>query len=332
MKKIKLSGFIFIFCISTLVIACKKHSPSPATTPDVYITGSIGDIGVLWNSGTTTYLGDTANPPSNASCLFVTGNDIYIGGAEVYGNARVATYWKNGIATHLSSPTVNAFISSLFVSGNDLYAVGAGYNVFAGTLSVLYWKNGVAAILDSSTDVNHVYDNISSANSIYVSDTDVYIGGENSVGAYYSKNGVVTNINSSYCTAILVSNSDVYVVADEAVNNFSVASYWKNGTPVNLVASPSSNSDAEGIFISGSDIYVSGSENINGFDVATYWKNGVEKHIGNPSDNSYGNTIFVNGSDVYVAGSSNKSAIYWKNGAPILLSNQNSYANSIYIK
>ncbi|HSZ86892.1 MAG TPA: hypothetical protein VK787_12740 [Puia sp.] len=315
------------------MMTCQKHSQSPATTPDIYITGTIVNYGVLWNSGTISYLSDTTNPPSYAGPIFVNGNDMYIAGSEVYGAARAATYWKNGIATHLTSPTINAFINSIFVSGNDVYAVGGGYNVFAGTLSVIYWKNGVGVILDSSTDVNHVYTNISSANSIYVSDTDVYIGGENSVGAYYSKNGVVTNINSFYCTAIFVSGSDVYAVADEVVNNFSVASYWKNGTPVNLVTSPSSNSDAEAIFIFGSDIYVSGSQNINGFDVATYWKNGVAKVIGNQSVNSYGNAIFVNGADVYVAGFSNKSACYWKNGIPIPLSNRSSSsANSIYVK
>jgi hypothetical protein len=113
---------------------------------------------------------------------------------------------------------------------------------------------------------------------------------------------------------------DVYVAGYEVNTNFTdgQATYWKNGTKVNLPTTTGSFSDAQSIFVTNDAVYIAGKDNAEG---VVYWKNGTKiKLAGFPEALNTGG-IFVAGNDVYLCGSvrenltsSTSIACYWKNG------------------
>jgi hypothetical protein len=106
------SKFWVIFVAFALLLAtgCTKNSPAPATPANIYIAREMGNSGVLWTSGLTSYLPDTAYGPSNALAVFVSGNDVYVSGWGYGGGGfQLATVWVNGVSTSLPSPTTSAF-------------------------------------------------------------------------------------------------------------------------------------------------------------------------------------------------------------------------------
>ena len=141
----------------------------------------------------------------------------------------------------------------------------------------------------------------------------------------------------------------------------SVATVWKNGTPLTLPGfAPVGLVDSgkyanrfyedyvSAMYIAGSDVYVAGGTSYNLPAHARYWKNGTGVDLGatliySGSNNSGGfpttTGIFVSGNDVYVSGFQQSAgwrtmAIYWKNGTPVYLSTDSlsgSVANSIFV-
>ncbi len=114
--------------------------------------------------------------------------------------------------------------------------------------------------------------------------------------------------------------TDVYVAGQTfTAANTSVATYWKNGTPVNLTDG-SHWAVAYSIFVSGSDVYVAGIEagDTNHW-IAKYWKNGAAVALTDGTQDAFAQSIFLAGSDVYVAGNDWDVPVYWKNGARIPL-------------
>jgi hypothetical protein len=326
---------ISICCVAVLLASCTKNSHSLKTPPNVYVVGSLGNNGVLWNNGSTTYLADTSAGLSEANAVFIVGNDIYIGGEETYQGDYTATIWINGVPSHQTSPAANSFINALFVSGSDTYAVGEGWNTFGGTIYTLYWKDGSATILDSTNNLP-ANNPDPSAISVFVSGGNVYIGGNNQQGGCYWVNGLVTNLNSTLCSSIFASGSDVFVVGNQAINSLSVPTYWKNGMPVTLPAPSTINAYAQSIFISGSDVYVAGYQALNNYNIACFWKNGVAGSLQVPlNSNSYLTGVYVSGADVYFVGSQTVNGVLvatcWKDGQAFPLSTRGSWGNSIAI-
>lgn len=133
-------------------------------------------------------------------------------------------------------------------------------------------------------------------------------------------------------------NVDVYVAGSVSSGSHSVATYWKNGSPVSLTDG-SYNAEAYSIFVSGNDVYVCGEEYNGSFLVAKYWKNGSPVTLSDGSIDVYANSIAISGNDVYIAGRmgdvAGGHALYWKNGKAIYLpenaDSAESTANSIFI-
>jgi hypothetical protein len=229
----------------------------------------------------------------------------------------------------------------------DIYVAGVENN---GSFDVAkYWKNGIPVNLsDGHSQAN--------ANSIVVSDTDVYVAGwvrnestQTSIAVYW-KNGIAVNLtdgsHETYATSIAVSGNDVYVTGTQTdVDSPSIAKYWKNGSLVSLtdLLGANDNNVAISIAVSGADVYVAGykgryvpeNDNGNSSSTAEYWQNGSVVNLATPSapySDYMVSSITVSGNDVYVAGTTggyfSSIATYWKNGNPVKVADSSNLSNA----
>lgn len=158
---------------------------------DVYVAGKIYYNPVLWKNGEAQRLGNSNGVPVS---VYVQGNDVYAVGDAYEGGILYATLWKNGIEQRLSNkPSV---ARSVFVFGNDVYVVGSifDYRTFGNPYTVYHneyvavWKNGVE---------EDQYPHFGRANSVYVSENDVYVVGTIYNTATLLKNGFGHPLNDN---------------------------------------------------------------------------------------------------------------------------------------
>jgi hypothetical protein len=237
--------------------------------------------------------------------------DIYVAGFEANGsNMNIAKYWKNGIPVTIGAGTYGSDADSIFVSGNDVYVAGREGSPNGDVAK--YWKNGVGVALTAGAQ-----NSVAIGLSVFVDGNGVYVAGYDRGVAMYWKNGVQVALtdgtNPAQAWSIVVSGTDVYVAGWEykttqidPTHTYTtpVAKYWKNDVPTEL-SDPLAFGIAQSIFLSGNDIYVAGNtcqENQPpGCDMATYWKNGTPVVLTNQTPTA-ASSIFVSGADVYVAG------------------------------
>ena len=218
-------------------------------------------------------------------------------GTDIYvagpSTSGTPTYWKNNTAVHVSSQT--GFALSVVVAGANIYCLGNANNAY------YVWKNGTPILL-TATGLQ-------------------MIGGSNG-GAYLDNLMAVS------------STGDVYVAGAQYISGTTIlkATYWKNGTPVDLTDGVTSgNASANAVFVSGSDVYVAGTEEIRDSGgglinkAPRLWKNGVAVPISTPANSLFNNvsSILVTGGNVYVGGQYNNAGAVWKNG---VLLNPSTYA------
>ena len=208
---------------------------------------------------------------------------------------------SNDVATYWKNGTPVTFgpgdLYSIFVSGDDVYVAGDG-----GSLgSAVYWKNGVPVLLTNGPEAALAW-------SIFVSGTDVYVAGNETKTVFVPPN---------------------------TYTDYTVAQYWKNGTPVELTDGTAP-ATAFAIFVSGADVYVAG-DNCHTADllcnIATYWNNGTPTELSSLT-NTLATSIVVSGSDVYVSGrQSNNVAEYWMNNVltPLTDGTSEATANQIAV-
>jgi len=187
---------------------------------DVYVVGDIfssngRSVATQWINGVAQTLSDGKFFGSSATSVFVSNDDVYVAGYEENYEGRKAKLWKNGVPETLAGGS-NA--TSVFVVGSDVYV--AGY----GSSGAVVWRNGVPQTLSSHSD--------SFALSVYVAGEDVFVAGyENTSGATVWKNGEPTALaGGSIANSISVSDGDVYVVGQIG----DMATIWKNGISKSL--------------------------------------------------------------------------------------------------
>jgi hypothetical protein len=221
--------------------------------------------------------------------------------------------------------------------GNELILTTASPDVFiAGSDSngATVWLNGIRTNFNATS---------SSGKSIFVNNSDVYVGGNfrnssNNVFGAVWKNGVVTAFpQGTDVNQVIVENNDVYAVGSAGyVDIFnvqkSVAKCWKNGIEINPIPNQNTLSYFVGIAVKGSDVYTIGHIFLGGAagrDVATIWKNGNPTYLTNGTNDGYASGIFINGTDIYVCGTEQIGGAYypllWKNNIKINLTTPNLY-------
>jgi hypothetical protein len=207
-------------------------------------------------------------------------------------------------------------------SGTPVVLV-AGYESDGTHNIAKYWIDGQEMKLsDGSQDAT--------ANSIVVSNNNVYIAGSDN-GAVYWKNNSETRLSGDIASSVFVSGNDVYI----AGTHNQKAVYWKNGMEDTLestnVYGNFNISAANSIFVSGNNVYVAGYDGPN----AVYWKNGVEIYLTASTIDIAGfvhaYSIFVKDPDVYVtgydvsAGGIFPQVWFWKNDVRIPINPVDSY-------
>jgi hypothetical protein len=184
-----------------------------------------------------------------------------------------AGYWKDGVWTALSGG-IGASGVAIDANGN-VHVCGYRSNAF-GDYEALYWFNGGTPTLLPGTGSG---DMMSTEIVISPVNGDVYIagyGGRYATDAVYWKNGVLNNLGAGRANSIFVAaNGDVYVP------NYQAASYWKNGSVVNLPYTGASFARVNAVVEQGGNVYAvgsqSGSPQIG--ELVLYWKNGVLQNM-----------------------------------------------------
>lgn len=226
----------------------------------------------------TSYLWTTGQNRAVARCLFITGNDIYVGGSEMQGTKSVAKVWKNGVAVSITNGTLNAEVYAVYVNGADVYAAGNDGN------TAMVWKNGVGTPLSTAGYT-------AAATSMAVDGSTVYAAGYSLVpGVSTSRaklwiNGADSTLISdttSRAYDMVKAGGDLYIT----VKRLNTAYTWKNGVLLNMDNSGLER-EPNALAVKGNDIYVVGWERSATYIKGLFWKNGQATALSTGNTNCY---------------------------------------------
>lgn len=176
---------------------------------DVYISGSTFNPATgygytsacYWKNGLPVFLYSATTIYANgiANAVTLSGTDVHVVGNISYTNyapaLTVATHWKNGKPTELTTSFISSVCNAVFVDGDDVYIAG-GIIGPDRLPRATYWKNGVATQLDTK---------YSEATAISVYNNDVYVAGNRGVDtALYWKNNQPVMLGRGRANAIVV--------------------------------------------------------------------------------------------------------------------------------
>ena len=91
---------------------------------------------------------------AEATCVFVTGTDVYVGGLVVNPSTSEwnARYWKNGTLVSLPDGPKSSKVNGMYVDGTDVYAAGFEENA-SRVKAAKIWKNGAPYTISEPTAV-----------------------------------------------------------------------------------------------------------------------------------------------------------------------------------
>lgn len=226
--------------------------------------------------------------------VFVVNNVIYVLGQEKNPSDNFENkivLWKNGVKQYITDGKNPGCPTSLFVSGDKIYITG-----FESPVNNPSQKQYKLWMPDNEPTYNFPED--FRANSICVSNGNIYVAGEQGIQVAVWKNNNVTIVpNTTNCRAYAISvfGDDVYL-AGTALNLQTTKFFirvWKNGVPTDY-SDGLHEAFATSMFVAGDDVYVSGYEwNDNIKMVAKIWKNGVATSLSDGTSNAEANCVFV---------------------------------------
>ncbi|NVN16959.1 hypothetical protein GUA46_01290 [Muricauda sp. HICW] len=318
--------------VITVTVDNASATSTIVVNPNVYISGNEMNeqflyVAKVWKNGEVLYELTDGTKDAYAGDIFVDGDDIYVVGNEYDGNIQVAKIWKNGVATTLAG-FANA--RSIFVSESIVYVAGT-IKTDNGTKAAV-WKNGMLELLPTETtngvEVNSIFvhegvvyvvgsdftnftsvaalwedgevtflsETQSEAQSVFVSDENIYvagfIGGEPNISATIWANGTeISGAAPSSAEDVYIENGDVYTAL--SVNY--EPQIWKNGALLYDLPGPVGiESSIEGLTLHNSKVYSVGevydeNDKLN----IIYWVNDELFHLTDAEFNAYGPSIFV---------------------------------------
>lgn len=270
---------------------------------------------------------DQSYPSIDTSGVFIVGvwYEYSIWGTRSSSSNSLPKTWSE--KRHMAITSGN----SLHLFASESYQIENTTRSSTGSGNAQVWKNGEMQTLG----------NWSIANSVFVTDTDVFVAGRagSGIGAAVWKNGIVQDLAPgavwfTEAISVFVYNDDVYVVGD--VWSFSkqnwIAKLWINGRGQYLSCGARS-TFASSVFVSEGNVYVAGFEipdPNSGIAISKLWINGQAQRLTDGRVNSWASSVFVSDQDVYVVGFEGFSARLWKNGRVQYLEN-GSDAVSVFI-
>ncbi|MDR1895697.1 MAG: Ig-like domain-containing protein, partial [Prevotellaceae bacterium] len=322
-------NMLIIAALTAVAVSCNEEESEPVAVTGITVSPATHTLVVGEKLTLTSELS-----PAGATDTVVTWSSSAAGVASVDPLTGEVTALTAGTAT-ITAASANNITGNCVVTVRtpDVYVAGyalgerVGEHVIKNT-ALRLWKNGV--IQPMFDDTKNAW-----ANSVFVSDNDVYVAGyemnaNDTMVATLWKNGVAQPLtdgtNHAEAYSVYVSGNDVYVVGDIAF----VATLWINGVAQTLVDGFA----ALSVYVSSNDVYVAGEERSaeHGFhEKAKLWKNGAVVFSGDTYSTS-AFSVFVSDDDVYVAGHDRAVATLWKNGvAQHLSDHKQSVARSVYV-
>ena len=315
--KRKIKTLFTMSIIIHLLHGCSK-APQEEPQPDIsqYTIHVAGQSGYMWcrvgcywkNDERTDFNSYESDTHVTVTGMSVSNENVYISGHyRTYEMTyKAPCYWKNGVKIDLPlNGNYGGYTNDIFVSGNDIYIAGMYITAEQNntqTLQPCYWKNNTLIEITDYPDleitITEDYDYPFALppvelTCIYVSDGDIYIGGNYDIGvkkdkpwaepkqACYWKNNIKTDLqgNNSFVSGIFVKDGKVYVsggcdfMGTNKNNKVGLPCYWENGQKVDLPNIEPSASTSD-IFVDNGTVYVSGN---GGFvTYACYWKDKVQ--------------------------------------------------------
>lgn len=279
------------------------------------VYGRDGNLRKIWKDGEVEIASE-----GTLSAIVAVGNDVLLGGNVLENERAIAAIWRNGQEQRIGDPSHHSYLNSMAVSGSDVYAVGAR---FAPSRQAVVWKNGsVEALPESSSGATPN----SVARTVWVSGSDVYVGGFSSGRAMIWKNREGTNLGSGVVSSVRVVGNDLYAVGFTRGSTEINPTFWKNGE-IQPLTEGSKNGQAVSISVVGSDVYIAGMLITGTRAEPVLWKNGDLTRLPNGEAQTFVTGMYVHEDDVYVIGwqgSANTPVPrMWKNGQLVEI-NQNS--------
>ena len=359
--------FIKSYCIIGLLllnISCFGQLNIEQNSVDIYVCGYDDEGAKVWKNNELLYKLEGSGKPITANSIFVSDTNIYVVGWNYNGTANsFAALWVNGKYQALNKNSdkngeFSAIAWSVFVKDTDVYAAGRKkidkkpkqVPTMDGKMTTMYdtedvaviWKNGEEIVLPSK-------ERRAEANSVFVTDSNVYVAGFDGDCAVLWKNGVKIELTNgrkrAQAQSIFVYNRDVYVVGYEQEiiyengkpSLINQVSLWKNEKNITKYYKNSFQYGKD-IFVYNNDIYIAGMI-FNGKNfVASVQKNKENKLLANKKHRSAAASIYVLDNNVYVAGegtsNSKRVPVLWVNGELHILpdSAYNGQATSVFVK
>jgi len=265
-------------------------------------------------------------------------NTVHLGGYVSDTNKDgdgVASYWKDGVYSSLTSGDVISRVSSMYVDGSSVI-IGGSTRIPSSVSNAVIWKDGTETVIDDAIGGPMIASRNNNLFGVWLGTWDT--------GWVFHKNGTTQPIlDTAYNfapMAMTIDGDDMftsgYSSGPPLPPNYSPpqhAQCWRNGQ---LIFREDEVSNALSIFIHQNDVYMAGIFYPPGglASIACYWKNGQRIDLTDGSKIAMAKSVFVSETHVYASGMIDNQAVYWKDAEVTYLTSGSAFsmANSIFVK